>query len=349
MTKVLKVNPLNPSPETIREAAEMIEGGGTVAFPTETVYGLGANAFDANAVRRIFEIKGRPADNPLIVHISNYEQLREIAMPVSYELVLKFKVLWPGPLTFVLKGSGRLPKEVTAGLGTVTVRMPAHTVALRLIDAAKVPIAAPSANISGRPSATLASHVVKDLDGKADMILDGGNTVFGLESTIVDLTSERPRLLRPGAYTVEELLKYFPDLDASEAGVSDSEHPISPGLKYRHYSPEKPLIIARNADIMVKAANRARSDRLLFICSSETAQLLPRGASVLDIGSSSDLYRVAQNLFDSLRKVDGEHVDAAVIEQFPERGIGFAVMNRIRKAANMRYADNAEDVTTLLK
>ncbi|HUY70063.1 MAG TPA: L-threonylcarbamoyladenylate synthase [Candidatus Baltobacteraceae bacterium] len=349
MTKVLRVNPLNPSPEAIREAAEAITGGGTVAFPTETVYGLGANAFDAEAVKRVFKIKGRPSDNPVIVHISKLEQLKDVAAPVSEELMAKFKVLWPGPITFVLKGNGELPAEVTAGLDTVTVRMPAHTVALRLIDAAKIPIAAPSANISGRPSATSAEHVIEDLDGKADVILDGGNTIFGLESTIMDLTGERPRLLRPGAYTVEELKRYFPDMDTSEIIISEGETPPSPGLKYRHYAPDKTLVVAKDERVILDAAKELSGKRILFLCSSETAHAMPDGAMVVDLGSRADLYRIAQNLFDSIRRIDKSDADIAVIEQFPERGIGLALMNRIKKAANMKFASSADEIAALLK
>ncbi|MDE1832884.1 MAG: threonylcarbamoyl-AMP synthase [Candidatus Micrarchaeota archaeon] len=348
MTKVLRVNPLNPSADAIREAAEAIVGGGTVAFPTETVYGIGANAFDAEAVKKVFKIKGRPSDNPAIVHISSIDQLKDVAAPVSGELLEKFRVLWPGPITFVLKGNGELPEEVTAGLDTVTVRMPAHTVALRLIDAAKVPIAAPSANISGRPSATSAAHVIEDLDGKADFIIDGGNTMFGLESTIIDLTSERPKLLRPGAYTVEELKRYFPDLDTSEIILSENEAPISPGLKYRHYAPDKPMVVASD-DMIIKAASELKGKRILFICSTETAKSLPKDSLAIDLGSRADLYRVAQNLFDSIRKIDKSDAKMAVIERFPERGIGLALMNRISKAAGMRLADSVESIEKLLK
>ncbi|MDE1810996.1 MAG: threonylcarbamoyl-AMP synthase [Candidatus Micrarchaeota archaeon] len=348
MTRILRVNPLNPSVDAIHEAARAIIDGGTVAFPTETVYGLGASAFNPAAVRKVFEIKGRPSDNPAIVHIASIEQLNDVAAPVSDELLSKFKILWPGPITFVLKGNGKLPKEVTGGLDTVSVRMPAHTVALRLIEAAGVPIAAPSANISGRPSSTLASHVIADMDGKVDFILDGGNTIFGLESTIIDLTKERPRLLRPGAYTVEELSKYFEELDTSDIIISANEAPPSPGLKYKHYAPEKRLVVARDAELMVEAADALRGKKILFICSDETAKLLPSGSMRLAIGSRSDLYRIAQNLFDSLRKIDRSDAEIAVIEPFPERGIGLAVMNRMRKAANMLTADSVESIAKLL-
>lgn len=336
MTKILQVNPINPETDKIIEAAAIIKSGGTVAFPTETVYGIGADAFNPKACVKIFEAKSRPMDNPLIVHISSLKQLNDVAAKVGNDFIEKAKILWPGPVTFILKKNGRIPDEVSAGLDTVAVRMPAHPIALRLIDESG-PIAAPSANTSQRPSGTKARHVAFDLDGKVDMILDGGESAFGIESTIINMTVTPPVLLRPGAFTIEELEKYIGKVtvpDGLNMMVHEAGTPMAPGMKYRHYSPDKRLVAIKGRELLVDACVVASKDRrIAVICSDEMAKLVPENIKVIKLGRESSLYEIAKNLFDSFRKIDQMDVELALVQTFPERGIGLALMNRIIKAS----------------
>ena len=314
----------------------MIRGGGLVAFPTETVYGLGANAFDAGAVRRIFEAKGRPPDNPLIVHVSSLEEAKALVIEwpsLADRLAAKF---WPGPLTLVMKRRD-LPEEVTAGLPTVAVRFPAHPVALTLIRLSGTPIAAPSANLSGRPSPTTAEHVVQDLWGRIDYILDGGSTPFGVESTILDITRRPCVLLRPGPIAPEDLERVVGQLALSKAALGEeAEVAEAPGMKYRHYSPKARLILVRGET--GRAAEVAESEiakglRVGILTCDEHTHMYKAGV-VISLGKLSNPYSIAHNLFTSLRKFDELGVDVIVAEEFPQRGILFAVNNRLRKAAS---------------
>ncbi len=346
-TRILRVDPLRPDERALEEAAAAIRGGGLVAFPTETVYGLGADAWNPAALARIFEVKGRPQDNPLIVHVSGEEQLREVALEIPSAASELIGRMWPGPLTLVLRARPALPKEVTAGLPTVAVRCPAHPVALRLIELSGVPIAAPSANLSGRPSPTRAEHVVSDLSGLVDVILDSGDTQYGLESTIIDVTRDPPVLLRPGAIPVEEIeeaLGRAIEVPEAARGLAESSLALSPGMKYRHYAPRKPLILLESQDYSrpgyaEKVASfadslRAQGKRVIVLSSDEHAGIYEsRGLLVIRLGRRSNPVEVARSLFAALRAVDESAADIAVAEGYEERGVGLAIMNRLRKAS----------------
>jgi L-threonylcarbamoyladenylate synthase len=348
---VIKVDPVTPEPEKIKPAAEAIKAGKLVAFPTETVYGLGADAMNGEAAKKIYLAKGRPMDNPLIVHIANFEQLNEVAREVSEEVFRLARTVWPGPITFVLKRNPRVPLETTAGLDTVAVRMPAHPVALELIRQSETPIAAPSANRAGKPSPTLAEHVIEDLDDRVDVVLDGGQTFFGVESTIINLTVKPPVLLRPGPFTVEELRNFFPDLIVPEfaEGKKEAEVALAPGMKYRHYAPDKRLIVVEKRQAFEDAVRRLSQKRkVIVLCSKEECERLKDvQAPKIVLGSEENLYEIARNLFDSLRKVDKTEGELALIHSFPEKGIGLAIMNRIRKASGFLIAKSAEEAERL--
>lgn len=352
MTKILKINPVNPEMDLIKEAAKVIKEGGTVAFPTETVYGIGADAYNVDACKRIFEIKGRPSDNPLIVHIAKILQLDQVTIGTGVDIIRVMKVLWPGPVTFILyKGYG-IPKEVSAGLETIAVRMPAHPIALRLIEESGAPIAAPSANISKRPSATRASHVIEDLDGKVDIIIDGGDTAFGLESTIINATIEPYVLLRPGAFTIEELEKYLGHIvlpDSVNSKIGEGGTAIAPGMKYTHYAPAKKLIVITRKELVYEAVKvLSKEKRVAVLCSNEVAENIKDGVSVIRLGSEGNLYEIAKNLFGSFRDVDNTDADFALIQSFPERGIGLAIMNRILKASESEPADSLSEIKAMI-
>ncbi len=328
MDNVRKVDSISPDPTVMSEAAEIVKRGGTVAFPTETVYGLGANALDDAACKKIFVAKGRQQDNPIIVHLSDFEQLEYVTQGLPHGVREKFERIWPGPLTVVLekKNVGEIP---TAGLGTVAVRMPAHRVAQELIKKSGKPLAAPSANKSGRPSPLTATEVYEDLDGRVDLILDGGIATFGVESTVILFKGDEIIVLRPGAFSVEEIRGIF-RMKVKISGDTP-ETPISPGMKYRHYAPEKELYLVRDEET---AKVECKKRNALFIGSSETAKRMDSESIIL--GSKSDLYEVAKNLFPSFRQLDRSRFSTGIIEEFDERGIGLAIMNRIRKATGGR-------------
>ncbi len=350
-TKIFKVNAESPDEEVIEVCARYIREGGLVVFPTETVYGLGANAYNPNAVKKIFIVKQRPMDNPLIVHIASFKQLYEVVSSIPAWIKDFLVKVWPGPLTAVLPKSKRIPSEVTAGLDTVAVRMPLHPVALKLIEKSGVPIAAPSANISGRPSPTTAQHVVEDLWGKVDVIIDAGETIFGVESTIIDLTREPPVLLRPGPYPVEKLREILGKniiIPEFARGLSEADKALSPGMKYRHYAPRTPLILVELKDytdlstltlkiIELAEENISKGKRVAILSSSETAKTylkhLGKRAKIVVLGSRNNMYSVAKNLFKALRDLDKLNIDIALVEGFEEKGVGLAVMNRLRKAS----------------
>jgi L-threonylcarbamoyladenylate synthase len=344
VVRILRVDPLNPRGEDVAEAAAVIRSGGLVAFPTETVYGLGADAFNAEASARIFKAKGRPADNPLIVHVSSLDMALEIG-DMPDRAVEVAKRAWPGPITFVVRKRAELPAVVTAGLPTVALRCPAHPVALRLIEAAGTPIAAPSANKAGRPSPTEASHVVEDLGDSVDLVLDAGRTFFGVESTIIDVTREPPVLLRPGPFTVEELRDILGDVEIPPfaRGLGEADVALAPGMKYRHYAPEVPLILVDFDLASATEAVRGLGLRVAVLC---LAGKCADADATIYVGS--DPYEIAKNLYDALRRLDKAKVDIALVPTVAERGIGLAVMNRLRKASGFKLAKNEAELRGLL-
>ena len=341
---------LSVTPEALARAGVLIRSGALVAFPTETVYGLGANALDADAVRRIFEAKGRPGDNPLIAHISAVDQLRPlIAVDPSPMALALMDACWPGPMTLIFPKSDAVPPAVTAGLDTVAVRLPAHPAARTLIDAAGCPIAAPSANRSGRPSPTTAAHVLEDMDGRIPMILDGGPCEVGLESTVIDMTGGVPRTRRPGGVTPEMIERICGSAAVDEAvmrPLKEGERPRSPGMKYRHYAPKGSLTIVQGGEAAVAAricqlyddalAHGARPLILALdrhIPAYGNRQTLPLGA---------DAEGMAHALFNALRDADTLGADALFSEAVPADGVGLAVMNRLGRAAAFHIVDADE-------
>ncbi len=344
-TKIIKISNENPDRELLKQAAQIIKEGGLVAFPTETVYGLGGNALDPDASARIYEAKGRPSDNPLIVHIANLAVLSEIAQIIPEKGKILAEKFWPGPLTMIFKKTKKVPYSTTGGLETVAVRMPGHAVALAFIEEAGGFIAAPSANTSGRPSPTLAEHVLEDLGGIIDMILDSGSVGIGLESTIVDLTVEPPMLLRPGYITREMLEEVIGTVALDPALVGQKEaadHPKAPGMKYRHYAPKAELsIVEGDSKQVIEKINEIAKDymdngqKVGVIASSETMEAY-RATLVKCIGSREDEETIARQLYGILREFDHLKVDAIYSEAFETPKMGQAIMNRLLKAAGYR-------------
>lgn len=347
-TKVVKIEEEHLLREDIQkmlmEAGQVIKDGGLVAFPTETVYGLGGDGLNPSSSKKIYAAKGRPSDNPLIIHISKWESLKELVADIPESAKLLAQAFWPGPLTMVFRKSDKVPKETTGGLDTVAVRMPNDKVALAFIEAAGGYIAAPSANTSGRPSPTLAKYVYQDLQGKIEMILDGGQVCIGLESTIVDLTEETPMILRPGYITqsmLEEVIgkvacdKTMMNLDATQA-------PKAPGMKYRHYAPKGVLtIVAGEEGNVVKHINEQirlaeESGKSVGVIATDATMHLYHAKTVKSAGDRAHEETVAKELYRILREFDDEKIDVIFSESFGEDGIGQAIMNRLLKAAGHR-------------
>lgn len=326
--------------ETAEEAARIWRAGGLVAFPTETVYGLGGNGLDASASEKIYAAKCRPSDNPLILHIAERSQLDGLVTEITPQAEILMDRFWPGPLTLIFNKSERVPLETTGGLTTAAIRMPSHPVAHYLLQVAGIPIAAPSANRSGRPSPTNAHHVIEDLDGRVEMIIDGGDVGIGVESTIVDLTGGVPCLLRPGYITVEDLEAAVGKISLDPAiyhQVSADVHPKAPGMKYRHYAPKADMAIVEGNDAaVVDYINRQISEhpekKTGVLATDENARKY-RGGIVLCAGDQNDMAEVAHNLFKILREFDDLGVDQIYSESFTTKGEGLAVMNRLMKAA----------------
>ncbi len=329
------------TPESLTEAGALIRAGELVAFPTETVYGLGANALDEAAVRRIFEAKGRPGDNPLIAHISAVRQLDALIdadpSPAARALM---DACWPGPMTLVFPRSKIVPDAVTAGLDTVAVRLPAHPAARALIDAAQRPVAAPSANRSGRPSPTTAAHVLEDMDGRVPLILDGGPCRVGLESTVIDMTGDIPRILRPGGVTPERIEAICGGVrvdDAVMRPLREGERPRSPGMKYRHYAPSGALTVVQGADAAVIRTICGLYDAALsegkrpLILALEAHMSAYGDRRALSLGT--DAGAMAHSIFARLREADALGADVLFSEAVPADGVGLAVMNRLSRAA----------------
>lgn len=345
-TLVLKVNFERPEFDKIKLAANLIRRGGLVAFPTETVYGLGADAFNPKAVLSLFKAKKRPLDNPPIVHVADSNdvyQLAEEIPPLAHRLMKHF---WPGPLTLILYRSDLVPDVTVAGLDTVAVRMPRHKVALALVRESGFPIAAPSANLAGKPSPTSAEHVLADLDGRVDAVLDAGPTIVGVESTVLDITADPPEILRPGGTSYELLKNYLGKVKLSPIVVTEKplllEKFRSPGLKHKHYAPDAEMVVVEGIlPAVVAKVNelarfyKLRGCRVGILCFDET---IPEHKTdvVKSLGSRADLATVASNLFRLLREFDAAKVDIIIAEAVSVEGLGLAVMNRLRKASGYK-------------
>lgn len=344
-TKIISIEEEKASPEALKEAGEIIKKGGLVAFPTETVYGLGGNALDETASEKIYRAKGRPSDNPLIVHICRIEDIFLIIEEMPETAKKLADAFWPGPLTMILKKSGKVPDTTTGGLDTVAVRMPGHKTALAFIQAAGGYVAAPSANISGKPSPTLAKYVEEDMGGRIEMIIDGGEIAIGIESTIVDLTEEIPVILRPGYITREMLEDVLGTVDVDKAilEAGSKQAPKAPGMKYKHYAPQGDLtIISGRQEKVVAEINRRceemekRGERVGVIGTDSTVSLY-RAGSIKSAGSRGEEATIARALYRILREFDDEGVTVIYSEAFEgktgSKGIGQAIMNRLLKAA----------------
>lgn len=345
-TKLIKIRPDCPDfdreeEDGLRRAGDVIRRGGLVAFPTETVYGLGGDALNPRSSRRIYQAKGRPSDNPLIIHICRLEDLYGIVSRVP-EAALKIAgMFWPGPLTMILQKAPGVPPETTGGLDTVAVRFPSHPVARKLIEYSGGYVAAPSANLSGKPSPTLARYVAEDMAGRIDMIVDGGEVGIGLESTILDLTVEPPRILRPG-YVTQEMLDSVlgrTDIDATIIDPDSRQIPKAPGMKYRHYAPAGRMVIVEGEPGQVAAyinrqaeADRKAGEKTGIIGTTETLELYCADV-VKCVGSRENQEDIARRLFAVLREFDDEKVTSIYSESFSGRGLGQAIMNRLLKAA----------------
>ena len=340
-TKIAIVKDLNKDIKYIKEAANIIRNGGTVAFPTETVYGLGADALNEEAVKKIFKAKGRPQDNPLILHVASKDissLVKEIP-PVAQELINEF---WPGPLTIILNKKDIVPDVTSANLKSVGIRMPEDEIALMLIELANTPIAAPSANISGRPSPTDVERCIEDLSGKIDYILGGKKSRVGVESTIVDCTVDPPIVLRPGGITLDNLKRVNDEIEL-DIGLmkmpTEDFKPKAPGMKYKHYAPKaKVIIVSGNREKTIEKINEMVHNYMgdgkkVGILASKENSIKYKEGKVIVLGSVLDLEEVAHNLFESLRSFDDIGVDLIIAEAFEEKGVGIAVMNRLKKAA----------------
>lgn len=340
-TMISSIDKDNIDLEELKKHAKLLSEGKTVIFPTETVYGLGANALDEDAVKKIYEAKGRPSDNPLIVHIHEKEQVHELAKDVNDNAKIVMDRFWPGPITIILNKKDIVPKTTSGGLDTVAIRMPSHEIAKEIIKQSGVPIAAPSANISGRPSPTKAQHVKDEMEGRVSGIVLGGDSNFGLESTVLDLTSETPMILRPGSITKEDLESVLGkvELDPSLAKKEDNQKAKAPGMKYTHYSPDADVfIVSGNEDDVFNKVNE------LILINNENG--LKTGVMCLEknkhkyngevISLGSTLEEVASNLFNVLREMDKLKVDIIYSEEFEIAGIGQAIMNRLLKSAGYK-------------
>lgn len=340
-TEIVKIDEEQIDQEAIARAGEILKRGGLVAFPTETVYGLGGDALNENSSRLIYAAKGRPSDNPLIVHITNMEALKKIVTeipPAARKLAERY---WPGPLTMIFHKSSAVPLATTGGLDTVAVRMPSHKTARAMIDAAGGYIAAPSANRSGRPSPTVARYVIEDLDGLVDMIIDGGEVNIGLESTIIDLTGEVPTILRPGYVTQDMLTETLGlvDVDRTILDANSRQAPKAPGMKYRHYAPKGNLsIVEGEPERVVSYINERisalqKEGRKTGVIATDETVARYHGDDIKSVGSRWDEEVIARHLFRILREFDDDNVEVMFTESFETAGIGQAIMNRLLKAA----------------
>ena len=350
-TKIIKIDQEQIDYNLLGEAVNIIKDGGIIAFPTETVYGLGANGLNEKAVEKIFLAKGRPQDNPLILHIYAIDQIKDLVEEISPIAKACIEEFWPGPLTILFKKSAKVPEIITAGLDTVAIRMPENKIALELIRLSNTPIAAPSANISGRPSPTSAKHVVEDLSGKVDMIIDGESTGIGLESTVLDLSGDIPMILRPGGITEEDLKKIIPNITMDFSIIKSEENivPKSPGQKYRHYAPKSEMILFSGEVDKIVEEIIAHTKRYLemgkrvgIMCTDETMILYEdfikefnaKQSLAISLGSRENKETIAHNLFNTLRLFDEANVDIILAEGINLSHLGTAIMNRMIKAAS---------------
>lgn len=347
-TKILKISDIEKDYKAIEAGASLIRRGELVAFPTETVYGLGANALDAKAVEKIYEAKGRPGDNPLIVHIADFDAVRPLVEELPEKAEKLMEAFWPGPLTLILKKSSIVPDRTTGGLNTVAIRMPNNPVALALIRESRVPIAAPSANRSGRPSPTEARHVAEDLMGRIPMILDGGPCSVGVESTVLDITGEIPNILRPGGITPRMLEQVVGRVNI-DAGVlrpvKKGEKVKSPGMKYTHYAPKASVVIVKGkvdkiTDKIIEMTDEEvkKGNHVGILATEETVHCYTQG-QVICLGSRKKPETLAANLFSALRKFDDLGVDIVFAEWIEEKEEGLAVMNRMLRAAGFQVVE----------
>lgn len=339
ITRVLDIDNINLN--ELDKQAQLLREGKTVIFPTETVYGLGANALDEQAVKKIYEAKGRPSDNPLIVHIYKKEEVYELAKDISKKAEDVMQRFWPGPITLILNKKNIVPYKTSGGLDTVAIRMPSHKIAREIIRMAGIPIAAPSANISGRPSPTKAEHVYEEMNERVDGIVLGGDCDFGLESTVVDFTSEIPMILRPGSITKEDLEKVIGNviLDPSLEKKEDNKKAKAPGMKYTHYSPNADVYIVsgEKEDVFQKinnlvVENQEKGLKVGVMCLSQNKKMY--SGEVIGLGNT--LEEIARNLFDVLREMDKIGVDRVYSEAFTTEGLGQAIMNRLVKSAGYK-------------
>lgn len=338
---------LNDNENDINKAGEILRNGGLVGIPTETVYGLAANALDGNAVAKIFDAKGRPMDNPLIVHIQSIDDIERFGLVSDFPEKAKMlaEKFWSGPLTMVMPKGSAIPDEVSAGLDTVAIRLPEHKTARAVIKAAGVPLAAPSANLSGSPSPTTAQHVMNDLSGKIDAVVDGGECSVGLESTVITLATEKPRLLRPGGVTVEEIESVIGEIDIDDAvlnKLADNKKAASPGMKYKHYAPKAKVILLKGSDrAYIDFVNRNSDAHTAALCYDSDAEKL--SVSTFPLGNKNDCLSQAHTLFDSLRKIDEHPEIKLVYARCPDpEGVGLAVYNRLIRAAGFEVKDLEE-------
>ncbi len=346
-TKIITIQQDKSDVALLREAGSIIRSGGLVAFPTETVYGLGGDALNKDSSRKIYEAKGRPSDNPLIVHICRIDDIYEIVSEVSEEAIRIADAFWPGPLTMILPKSEKVPYETTGGLDTVAVRMPSHPVAQKLIEYSGGYVAAPSANASGRPSPTVAKYVIEDMQGRIDMIVDGGEVGIGLESTIIDLTVSPPQILRPGYITQKMLSQVLGqvDEDVTMLHTDTGQAPKAPGMKYRHYAPKGELTIVQGeakavtAYINAQAEGAMKTGEKVGVIATEELVGEYCADVVKSVGSRRDEENIARRLYTILREFDDEQVTKIYSESFTTEGFGQAIMNRLLKAAGHRVVN----------
>ncbi|HCB92749.1 MAG TPA: threonylcarbamoyl-AMP synthase [Selenomonas sp.] len=345
-TRKVKIDNPKAFKKEIEEAGRILKTGGLVAFPTETVYGLGADGLNGEACAAIYEAKGRPSDNPLILHIADWDMLGQITESVPHIAEMLMTAFCPGPLTLILKKSDIVPERVTGGLDTVGIRMPDNDIARALIRSGGCPVAAPSANLSGRPSPTTADAVFKDMNGRIPMILDGGACRFGVESTIVDCTGKRAMILRPGAITREMLEDVLGEVDVDQALIGNGDIPRAPGMKYTHYAPKAPLTLIESCPELMPEAFRREIVRLMgeghrpgIIASDEVVEaltgLVPQELRV-SYGRQGNLREIAARLYEALRSFDDRDADVLLAEGTDDMGIGLAIMNRLHKASGFR-------------
>lgn len=346
MTRYIKVSSFKPEKDKITVAAEIIKKGGIVAFPTETVYGLGANALNTQAVKKIFEAKGRPQDNPLIVHISHSDDLKNYVENIPEMAKKLMDNFWPGPMTLIFRKKPVIPDVITAGMPTVGIRMPSNAIARELITLSGVPIAAPSANISGKPSPTSAQHVKVDMDGKIDAIIDGGMCEIGLESTVIDASKDVPVILRPGGVTPEDVKKVCGSVRIDPAIMKKPAvdlRPIAPGMKYKHYAPDADLYIVSGdmTNVVKKIRSLAAKDisagkKVGIMATAQSYPQYSKSCKIISLGNRENKMMIAENLFNALREFDTTGVDIIYAESVNQQGIGLAIMNRLIKAAGFK-------------